>query len=586
MFPKWISAENVVFDRTHSLDRTRVNILHLLRLAVATHREYLLVGIAALAVYLPGIWWGLPYATHPLGIHSWEIDAVTGMQTLSELHNLLIEPKADWYLAYPPFHYLVLGALYAPYFLMLYLTGGISQLSAVYPFGFTDPVATLRDLTLIGRALNVLMAAAVVANAYAIARTVWDARTARLTAAAAALPATMVFYARTGNLEIPMLFWTSVTLLVLARCFTYGFTTGRAGLLGLFAAIAVGTKDQAYGALAIGLAALVVVHLLGKSRLDGETPRWKAPLILFISGVIAYAFTSGFVFSPHRFFAHIEFVRNFDQTFYNVIHLGLLRPATPLGYATLTGDILTEFIYAVGPIFLVTGIAGAAIAWRSCTFAKVLAVILAGYMFLVIFPIRHMQFRYIIVPAFLLAFFIGRALAVGLQNDRKWLRAAVLLVAIAGFGWLGLRAVELTYEMVFDARYEAGEWLAKNAEPGDKIAFFSVQNVIPSLHTNIVPVHLLAETSAVERLQSEKIRFVLVQQDWSSPAGSDRGYFFPDSVYEAVTDGSLGYREAAAFETRPLFRGFFLDAPLVSPGYIVNPKVKIFELNEGSLSIR
>ncbi len=578
MFREWISSENVVFNPVNFFDLKGLNILNSLWLAFAAHRELLLVGAAALAVYLPAIWWGLPHATHSLGVHSWEIDAVTGMQTLSELHNLLIEPKPDWYVAYPLFHYLLLGALYAPYFLFLYLTGGFGQPSAVYPFGFADPVAALKDLTLIGRALTVLMAAGVVVNAYSISRTVWDKRTAVLTAIAAALPTTMVFYARTGNLEVPMLFWMSLAILVLARSLTFGFTVGRAVWLGIFAAIAVGTKDQAYGALAVGMIMLVFIHMLYGTANTQGIKRWMAPVVLAATGIVAYAFASGFVLSPYRFFAHLSFVRNFDQTFYNVIHLGLLRPATPHGYATLIGDIFTELVYAVGPVFIVVGIVGAVITWRSTVFSKVLVAMLLGYIGLVIVPIRHMQFRYIIVPAFILAFFIGRALAAGLEQKRRLIATGTIVAAIAGFGWMGLRAVDLTYEMIFDARYEAGDWLAEHAKPGDEIAFFSVQNVIPSLETNIVPVHLLTDPSAAETLQREKIRFVLVQQDWSSRLGSDRGHFFPDSVYERVIDGTLGYREAARFETLPLFRGFFPDVPLVTPGHIVNPSVKIFEL--------
>ncbi len=553
-----------------------------LGIVIASERELIIVWALAFAVYLPAIWWGVPHATHPLGVHSWEIDAVTGMQTLSELHNLLIEAKPDWYLAYPLFHYLVLGALYAPYFLFLYVTGGMSQPTASYPFGFADPVEALKHLTLIGRALTVLMAAGVVVNAYLAAKAVWDKQTARLTAIAAALPTTMVFYARTGNLEVPMLFWMSAAILVLARSLTSGLTVGRAVCLGIFASLAVATKDAAYGALLIGLVLLVLIHIRRGTPRTERSDWWKAPAALLLSCCVVFAFASGLAIFPQRFAGHLQFVNNFEKTFFNVVHLDLLRPKTLAGYVTLIGDAGLQLVYALGPVLLITGLFGLAVTWRTTMFTKVLSLMMIGHIILVILPVRHMQYRYIVFPVFAFAFLVARALALGLRQKRQWLAVSTLTAAIIGFGWVGARAIDLTYQMMFDARYDAGDWLAAHVEPGDKIGFFTDQNCLPRLPAQVVPVKLLLDSST-GNLRRERSRFVLIQQDYSTAPGSDHSRFLQESVYKEIVDGDLGYRKAASFNTLGVFPERTVSASLAGAGRVVNPSVVIYELDAGSV---
>jgi hypothetical protein len=541
------------------------------------NREVLIVGLLALLVYLPAIWWGMPHATHPLGVHGWDLDAVTGLLTLSEMHNLLVQPKPDWYLAYPLFHYLIIGVSYLPYLTFLYLTGEVSQLSDQYPFGLRDPLTTLRHLTLIGRGITLSMAIGIVMSVYLTALTIWDKNTARLAALAVALPTPMVYYARVGNLDVPVLFWTSLTILMMARALKNGLTTRRALAVGALAALAVATKDQAYGALLVGMAMLVVVHLRQKDESAKIFQSWKAPLIMGFAGLFVYAAANGLFINPNRFFGHIWFIRNYDKTFFNVIHLDILRPQTLDGYAALTFDVFNELFISVGPILLLAGFIGAAFSWRASAFTKILAAMLIGYIILVIFPIRHMQFRYVLFPVLIFSFFIARAAVLGLRQ-RKWAAAAVFAVLIAGFGWVGLRAVDLTYQMVYDARYGAGCWFYQNVEPGDKVVFFTSQNILPNLPEGTVGIRLMNDPAASEKIAREQARFVIVQPDFSSEFDSDHSHFLPESIYHWLNDGSLGYTKAASFEAPQLFTGLFLDLPLVSPGYIVNPPVKIYEL--------
>jgi len=539
-------------------------------------RELWIVGLLSILIFLPGIGWGLPHATHSLAVHGWDLDAITGLPTLVELQHLFVEPQPDWYVAYPPFHYLVLGIFYTPYMAWLYLGGGISGSSSQYPFGLHDPVAVLQHLALIGRAVTVLMACGLVVNCYLTARTIWDRTTARFAAAAVALPTPIFYNARVGTLDIPLLFWESLCILMIARCLTLGFTAKRGVWLGVYAALAVSTKDQALGPLVFGLLALLTFYLLSRKAdlFTGST--LKFPLALGVSGLIAFVFASLLVLSPQRFFGHFVYISSYEQNFFGILaRFG--QPATPAGYAVLSWEVLTELFFSIGPIFLVVGFAGLFLTFRSNPFTKVLCAMLIGHLVFVVWAVRFTQFRYIILATYIFSFFIARVLALAFAEERpRWLVAAALTCGIFSFGWLGLRCVNLTYQMLYDSRYQAGKWINQQTRPGDELAFFTSQNVLPPFDGGVRVMKLFADPLPMEKLVQSRPRFILAQPDFASKIGSDRSYFFPDSVYNEL--GSMGYTPTAKFETPPLFTAFLLNDTLVGPGYYVNPPITVYEM--------
>ncbi|KXK00050.1 MAG: hypothetical protein UZ17_ACD001002325 [Acidobacteria bacterium OLB17] len=362
---------------------------------------------------------------------------------------------------------------------------------------------------------------------------------------------------------------------MIARCLAMGFTNRRAALVGVFAAFAVTTKDQAFGPLFLGLLALVAVYLWQNKADLSAIRTWKFPFVLGLCGSIAFVFASGLVISPHRFIGHFVYIRNYEQNFYGITaRFG--QPATLYGYSVLTWEVLTELFFSIGPVFLAVGIAGLLLTLRTGPFTRILCAMLVGHLVFVVWAVRYTQFRYIILTTYIFSFFIGRALAVSIQDERpRWLVPVALSCAIAGYGWLGLRCVNLTYQMYFDSRYQAGKWLDQNSRPGDELAFFTSQNVLPPINADIQLLKLFADPAPMDKVLGNSPRYILGQPDFASPIGSDRSYFFPDSVYNEL--GNLGYTATAKFETPPLFERFFLNDTLVGPGYYVNPPITVFE---------
>ena len=528
-------------------------------------RWLVVCGLVALVVLAPGAGWGIPQATSAITVRGWEVDAISGIGVLSELSNLTSGGRPDWYVAYPLFHYLVLAAVYVPYLALQVLTGGLSSPGPDFPYGFADPVRAFIVLNAIGHAVSVLMGVATVMAVFVLARRVVGATGAWLAAAAALCSAPFVFYARTGNLDVPALCWTMLAFVAFERCWSTGLTTTRAVACGTLSAFAVATKDQSFGLLAFPL----VLLLIRSVRTSGRSPgAWRTPMVLVASGTIAFLVAGGLVFRPDRFVRHLEYITSFSDTFTNVRHpteLTVMRPPTFGGRALLLGDLLRATGTAIGWPIVLTGIAGFVLLWRSTTAVRWMAAALAGYFLLVLVPIQHMQYRYALAPAMLLA--VSAAGVVARFARRPYLVGgfAVVLVGPALAG-----AAEITHAMLTDARGPASDWLSQHATSGDSLGFFGRPHQLPRIPA-AVHVAQLPDDGAGERLVAEHPRWVVVAPDYFADPRRERSIFLPEEVYRALQAGSLGWELAARFESRGL-----LGRPLPYLPY-VNPVVQIYE---------
>jgi hypothetical protein len=515
------------------------------------------------------MWWGLTNATNAFTIRGWGIDNIGGLPVLSELHNLVAQPKDDWYVAYPLAHYIILGLLYLPAFGYFKLTGTFGAPSSEYPFGFSDPVSSLALLEWLARIVNLAMTVGVLMALYLAIKTLWGRRAGILGIVGVMLAPQMVYYARVSALDIPALFWTSLGLLIAARSLRDRLTAHNAAWLGAFAAMAVASKDQAYGAWVFGLLVILFAHFRDSRGAENPSDRWRPPVVLAGSGLIVFLVAGGVLLFPARFMAHVKFIRNFENTFVNVQLIDKVRPATIAGYLRLLMDAVNATTVTLGIVLAVTGVIGVLVYWRRDRFARLLVMMAIGHLMLVILPVRHAEFRYLLFPSIVLAIFAGLIISEGLAH-RGLRRALALTASVVGFGWLGLNSIDLTYQMLFDARYDAGKWLAAHTQPGDRVVFFGGPPQPPKLPVGVIPVPMPLDTLALEKLGEEPARFVLVLPDWSSGPYMERSRLMPEQVYRDLKQGALGYARVAKFERRPLLgrRHRYLT--------FINPPVQIF----------
>ena len=73
------------------------------------------LALAAIALYLPWIDWGLPYATAADRVKTYAADEIVPMEGLAEMYHTFIDHSPERNYGYPLFHYFMVAAAQAPY---------------------------------------------------------------------------------------------------------------------------------------------------------------------------------------------------------------------------------------------------------------------------------------------------------------------------------------------------------------------------------------------------------------------------------------------------------------------------------------
>ncbi len=543
-------------------------------------RAALLVAAVALIAYLPGFWWGAPTATAADRVLAWGVDDSAPLGPLAEMHNI-IQPKPDRNLGYPLLHDFVAASAYAPYLVTLRVTGRMHGISAVYPFGLNDPASALRVLTLINHLLSVLFGVIVVVAAFDAARTLWGAPAGMLSAAFVQTLYPMFYYARTGNVDVPMLAFLALAVAALARALVHGMAIRRAVWVGIFAGLTLATKEAAVGAL---LPAAAIVLVLGW-RAGG----WKVPALALLASLLALGLGSGLFVDPHRWAEHVRFIggRASEAPVVSTRTAAFPYPFTLAGHLAFVRVVIQRMVEAMSLPGLVLALAGAIVAsWRDRRAACV-ALAIPGYAAVQLVALRSTQLRYVLPSVFLLALFAGWAVAAAWRSGRASTRTVTLVLATAALALQVAHGTSLTYEMVRDSRHAAGAWLAVHLRPGDHVEYFGASDKLPPLPREVSSdlatpfrgmwaVHETDSTvaNAIRRRWSERPpAVVLVIPDHSSAPGLPYDASMPPSLYETLTAGTAGYRLAAFFQTPPLIP--WLPRPALDyPS--VNPPIRIF----------
>jgi 4-amino-4-deoxy-L-arabinose transferase-like glycosyltransferase len=529
------------------------------------------VALCAAAVLLPAVWWGLPVATSGITARGWDVDGVAGIGVLSEMHNLIVQPRPDWYVAYPLLHYLILAVCYAPYLAYLIATGAMSSPVAAYPYGLGDPVRAFLVLGVIARAVTLAMAVGTVVAVWSIGRRLGGRAAGWLAAALCTVTVPFAFYARTSNLDVPVLFWSALALLLMIRAVQDGLSTRLAIGIGITSGLAAATKDQGVATLVPAL--LVTFWYIGRAAAPPIAP-WRAIGLLIVVGVGTYAIAMGIPVRPQRTVRHLAFVLGFEQTFTNLREanqLTVLRPTSVAGYWSLSGDVLRAVIAAVGLPAVAAGTIGLSLRGAGQGRA-VLVAALAGFLLLAIAPIHHMQYRYALLPSLVLA--VGAGLLMArlrrLASASRFGALAPLAFAFIVLAAPALGTIDLTWQMLADARYDAGNWLAREAKPGDALTFFGRPHQLPAIPDGVRVEPLSADPAAEARLRAGEFAWVIVAADYFADSSRTRSQMLPDSTWRRLLDGSLGLRLVHTSS-----RASLLGRPLAYLPY-VNPVVRIF----------
>jgi hypothetical protein len=417
-----------------------------------------------------GFAWGLP------GSHSWAGDSVSprscGLGAIVETYS------QGHFHTYPPLQIALLTGLSVPWMALaaIRVGTGIDALAAelIRPEYMTAIEVSARLLTA-AMAFGVVGALSCLWSRIAGREAGWVAAAVTVTNAA------FVYYAHTGNLEVPYLFWVSWALVEMDRVMAGEPREMRALLCCVAAAL---TKDQAAAALLLPVAwALAIVPWYARR----DSPLRPASLRAAAVAVGVFALVSGAVTNPHGYRRRIAFLLGPASQSWAAY------PKTVPGLLALARDAFFMVPHFTSWPIAIASMVGLAVVLagargRGLAGMRELLPLSAAVSFSLFFTLgaRRTEDRFLLPQALFLLPYAARLLA------WPWARWPVVrAIAIAGaalgaaIAVLGVASIDAT--LLADPRYEAERFL-RELPPGTHVEVYGGPIFLPRIPPQLAAV--------------------------------------------------------------------------------------------------
>jgi 4-amino-4-deoxy-L-arabinose transferase-like glycosyltransferase len=531
------------------------------------------------------IWWGLPLhqaivleasddsrsdQSDPEDVVAWGTDEVAPMGPLVYAKRTFID--RSWFHKYPAFHFIVLNVTYAPFLAYLVLSGQLSlaRLSDIWPYGLSDPASALTIFILIARIVSVLMGMAIVGLLYLIAQRLWGRASAIFAALIVAFCFPFIYYSHTSNLEVPYLFWFILGFFFYVRL-SEESRPGDYLLLGTFMALAVATKDQAYGLLPFLPLSLLWFRV--RRRRDSGTPihlrsllasvPWVRLGMALVAFIVTYVLAANIPNNWHGYLRHVKYITSAGSAPYQEF------PNTIFGHIALLSKTLSLLAWSLNiPLFAVcaVGLLWGLIRWRGVTLA-IIAPALSYYLFFIA-VILYVYPRFVLPFVLILALFGGRLLGALWTSPGRfsWMTrpaiAALLLYSL-------LYGASVDWFLERDPRYEAEKWITHNVSRAADMEAYGPAQYLPRFSEHVRVRRLTLRGYVEEAFRSRAPEYVLLTHAYYRRITEDQQDDFDQEEFiEHLWTGELGYHVAADFKVP---EGF---APHLIPG--VNSRITVF----------
>jgi 4-amino-4-deoxy-L-arabinose transferase-like glycosyltransferase len=514
--------------------------------------------LAAAGLRLAGLFWGLPASD------GWDDDGFTPRNFLTAL---ALTWKPGSFFTYPPLHALLLAVPSLPVAAWaLAHAPSLSQHDVIATI--TSPVY-MTVFAVIGRLVNIAMSLGIIWCVGAMARLVAGARAGLFASAACALSVGLTYYGQVGNLDVPYLFWSMLSLLAAMRVIA-GRDMRQLWWAALLAAAAVATKDQAYAVFALSLPAVLLLWFAADVW-PRENARKIALTLLPAAAVAIFVLLllDGAITNPAGFLRRVAFLTGPASQDYAEYLQG------PQGWSALLRDMAIYFGRGTHGFVLVLAAVGLGLhLWKSKGAPRIAGLLpaLAIVSFIVCFNFAALRSddRFLLPQAVLACVYIGiaaDALAFARPARRlagRFILATLALVALHHV--IGVNAA-----MLMDPRYDAERWMAAHVAPGDTVEIYG-QNCFQPRFAPAMTVSRVGQGAlnvrnplpGVTELRqpfgvSRDPRFIVVSAAWArrylmpqTPLGAGRIYSkiqqadFADADargwFAGLRDGSRGYR--------------------------------------------
>lgn len=521
---------------------------------LSARRLLVVVLLLSATLNLYQIQWGLPIAPGtPLG---WATDGVAPLGPLVYAKRTFVD--GSWSHKYPAFHFIVLSIAYAPYVAYLVLTGQFGRPTDSWPYGLANPVQALSMMILLARLVSAAMGTAMVCLIYLMTRRLGGPTAGLFAALIVALSFPLIYYAHTSNVDVPYLFWFTLALFFYVRLLQEDRLRD-AAYVGAGMALAIATKDQAYGLLP-GLPLGLIWY-----RMRNAQPFPWRPLVLALGVFVGvYALAANLVNNWSGFLRHVDYIIGPGSVPYQQF------PRTLMGQLGLLFRTISHSAWSVNiPLFLVcaAGIVWGLLRWRPIT----IVLLLPGVLYYVTF-IGVVSFVY---PRYVLPFVLIGAIFGGLCLQRLWSAerplALVARPAIAIlFAYSLLYGTSVDWLLYHDPRYQAEQWLRHNVRPGTDVEAFGPAQYLPRFPESLQVRRVMLDGYVEDAFRQRMPEYVLLTWAYYRRiTEDDKQDYDQEKLFEHLWNGHLGYRISADFKAPDFV------APNLIPG--LNSRITILQ---------
>jgi hypothetical protein len=481
------------------------------------------VYLAVIVLRIPGLVWGLP------STDGWDDDAVAPRDFLPGLVDSF---TPGHFYTYPPVHLALLTLATAPVWLVKLATLGTTDARLVVA-GFLTP-GTMTAFAVIARIIAIVFACVTVHALSELAAllvpVVRAPRTRLLVGATLVGNATFTYYGQVGNLDGPYLAWSCLALLEVARVDVLN-QPKRWLRFSLYAALAMGTKDQAYAVFLVAIPSWFALRYIANASARQSALRDVKWFVLAgVLTLLLLLLLDGAFFNPRGFLLRLHFLlgpASQDHAYYTQDAQGRLRLLMDVLWLRLS-NYYPMWVWALFPAGIVLAYSRPkAQSEASVVLATRLLPLLALLSFTLAFNMtaRRTEHRFLLPQSTFAAVYMGIALEALTRVSKLGSLAAVVTTLAA---WRGSVGVGLG--LLSDPRYAAEAWLRGHASTatietygnnvylprmpaGARVARVGVDD--PSKRS-LVPgfVEVQANAAAVEERKPE---FLVVSEGWSAP---------------------------------------------------------------------
>ncbi|MEO7112601.1 MAG: hypothetical protein ABI183_19300, partial [Polyangiaceae bacterium] len=286
-----------------------------------------------------------------------------------------------------------------------------------------------------------------------------------------------VYYAHTGNLEVPYLFWLAWALVEIDRVANGEAREKQVLLLAVAATL---TKDQAAAALLLPLP----IYLVLVPRFTRNTAIFRRNLIVAsILAVVVFAFASGAALNPSGFHKRLDYLFGPASKPWAEVPPGFMGSLMLLKNAIL---VTPRFVPWPVALLAVAGIGHVIFRKRGLERARLLLPLFAALSFWSFFNMgaRRTEDRFLLPESIFLAPYLAVTFEAACEMFPKRLNLLVAACALAmAPALLAIANVDAT--LLADPRYAAEDWI--DALPnGTRVEVYGSAQFLPRLGSNVI----------------------------------------------------------------------------------------------------